>query len=57
MAEGKRLERLSPKAPVFKTGGLPIILTLRRGDCQTEIVSLPYFTAAGPVFSSKRARE
>ena len=29
MAEGVRLELTSPKAPVFKTGGLPIILTLR----------------------------
>ena len=31
MAEGVGLEPTSPKAPVFKTGGLPIILTLRRG--------------------------
>ena len=29
MAEGKGLEPLSPKAPVFKTGALPITLTLR----------------------------
>ncbi len=29
MAEGVGLEPTSPKAPVFKTGGLPIILTLR----------------------------
>ncbi len=31
MAEGGGLEPPSPKAPVFKTGGLPIILTLRIG--------------------------
>lgn len=31
MAEGEGLEPSSPKAPVFKTGGLPIILTLRWG--------------------------
>ena len=29
MAEGGGLEPPSPKAPVFKTGGLPVILTLR----------------------------
>lgn len=29
MAEGVGLEPTSPKAPVFKTGGLPVILTLR----------------------------
>ena len=29
MAEGEGLEPSSPKAPVFKTGGLPVILTLR----------------------------
>ena len=36
MAEGKGLEPLSPKAPVFKTGALPITLTLRKrrgGNC------------------------
>lgn len=31
MAEGGGLEPPSPKAPVFKTGGLPIILALREG--------------------------
>lgn len=31
MAEGGGLEPPSPKAPVFKTGALPITLTLR-GD-------------------------
>ena len=31
MAEGVGLEPTSPKAPVFKTGGLPIILSLREG--------------------------
>lgn len=31
MAEGEGLEPPSPKAPVFKTGALPITLTLRRG--------------------------
>lgn len=29
MAEGEGLEPTSPKAPVFKTGALPITLTLR----------------------------
>ena len=33
MAEGVGLEPTSPKAPVFKTGGLPIILTLRGNAC------------------------
>lgn len=32
VAEGVGLEPTSPKAPVFKTGGLPIILTLRTGS-------------------------
>lgn len=32
MAEGVGLEPTSPKAPVFKTGGLPVILTLRAED-------------------------
>lgn len=30
MAEGEGLEPTSPKAPVFKTGALPITLALRR---------------------------
>ena len=30
MAEGEGLEPTSPKAPVFKTGALPITLTLRK---------------------------
>ena len=44
MAEGGGLEPPSPKAPVFKTGALPITLTLRRkwtrqnGDVKTAIL-------------------
>jgi hypothetical protein len=30
MAEGEGLEPTRPKPPVFKTGALPIMLTLRR---------------------------
>ena len=39
MAEGVRLELTSPKAPVFKTGGLPIILTLRKAANMALIVA------------------
>ena len=31
MAEGEGLEPTRPKPPVFKTGALPIMLTLRNG--------------------------
>ncbi len=51
MAEGGGLEPPSPKAPVFKTGGLPIILTLRRG------VSLPFLRARRQVAAALFLRE
>ena len=35
MAEGEGLEPTSPKAPVFKTGALPITLTLREAAKRT----------------------
>ena len=38
VAEGKGLEPLSPKAPVFKTGALPITLTLREDDGDAGVV-------------------
>ncbi len=38
MAEGGGLEPPSPKAPIFKTGGLPIILTLRADKANISIV-------------------
>lgn len=52
LAEGEGLEPSSPKAPVFKTGGLPIILTLRcilRGCFLFASLLYPFFF---PIFTS-----
>ena len=48
MAEGEGLEPPSPKAPVFRTGGLPIILALRsEGSLKDSILSRGCFPFSG----------
>lgn len=47
MAEGEGLEPPSPKAPVFKTGALPITLALREADCGEKARRGHYCTGIG----------
>lgn len=48
MAEGEGLEPTSPKAPVFKTGALPITLALRgRGSLYLSAGGLSIFNHSG----------